>query len=187
MSIINEALKKVGKQIEKKVDSGEEKPLPTKPGILPTPQININIMNSDRKKGPNLISPRTIIMGICVLVLAFIAVLIVSLPHKKKQITYSQGAVLPNPNPALAPEAMPVQPALPESAPLPFGKIFEPTSGRSSFRLSGIMLSEEGPVAIINNEIVKQGDAIGGATVESIDEEQVKLSYQGQEIILTVK
>ena len=65
--------------------------------------------------------------------------------------------------------------------------IFEPAKSVPSFRLSGIMVSEAGPVAIINNEIVRKGDSIGGAIIELIESDQVKLSFQGQELVLTVK
>ncbi len=65
--------------------------------------------------------------------------------------------------------------------------LFEPRQQNAEFELTGIMYSEYEPAAIINNRVVKIGDVIGEATVESIEESLVKLSRQDEVIILQVQ
>lgn len=163
MSIINEALKKV----EKQRDQAAEKPAKDEARPTAISQINTDIVNAERKKTLNPWVTRMIIAGACIFVLSFVVALIINPPHRKGPLQYSQNVVIP---PGAAAGNMP-----------------QAASNRSGFKLSGIMLSEEGPVAIINNEIVKKGDTINGATVDSIEEFTVKLSTQGQEFTLTVK
>jgi hypothetical protein len=72
----------------------------------------------------------------------------------------------------------------------PAGKVnnlFGPRARKKPFELTGIMYSEFEPAAIINNRVIKTGDVIEGATVESIQETLVKLSREGNEIILQVE
>ena len=170
MSIINEALKKV----EQKRDESAENSFAIKIGSVRPKQWTV----------------RSIVIGACMLVLVFVLLLIILPTHKKSSLKYSQlvASVAPPASEAAT------QVSLPQEAPSGrresqsfFGKIFDPNGNQSNFRLSGIMLSEEGPLAIINNEILKQGDSIGGATINSIGQNEVKLSYQGEELILKVK
>ena len=53
--------------------------------------------------------------------------------------------------------------------------------------LNGIVLSADGNLALINEEILKVGDDIRGAKVEEISDKQVSLTFQNQEIILKKK
>ncbi len=54
-------------------------------------------------------------------------------------------------------------------------------------RLDGLILSpSKGNQAMINGVPVRVGDTISGATVQEIDKEHVKLSFQDKDILLTV-
>lgn len=53
--------------------------------------------------------------------------------------------------------------------------------------LNGIVLSEDGNIALINDQILKAGDDIDGARVEEISENQVVLSFETRRITLKAK
>ncbi len=53
--------------------------------------------------------------------------------------------------------------------------------------LNGIVLSEEGNIALINDQILKVGDTVEGARVEEISGLQVVLSSKAQKITLKAK
>lgn len=53
--------------------------------------------------------------------------------------------------------------------------------------LSGTVLSEDGSIAMINDQICKLGDEIEGAKIVEITAAQVTLSFKNQEIILKNK
>ncbi len=55
------------------------------------------------------------------------------------------------------------------------------------FTLSGIMHLENGPLAIINNMRIAEGDDVNGAKVVSITDDAVLLRRQGSEITLRLK
>jgi len=55
------------------------------------------------------------------------------------------------------------------------------------FVLNGIMILGAGPEAIINNSVVEEGDKIGDAQVETIDDSSVVLKYKGKKITLKLK
>jgi len=50
--------------------------------------------------------------------------------------------------------------------------------------LNGIVLSEDGSIAMINNQICKAGDEIEGAKIVEITASRVVLSLKNQEIVL---
>ena len=52
--------------------------------------------------------------------------------------------------------------------------------GMEDLALSGIMPDKQNPYAIINNEVVKLGDKVGGMTVIEINENDVVLDENGQ-------
>jgi len=56
---------------------------------------------------------------------------------------------------------------------------------QSGFSLSGILYDEANPVAIINNDIVRVGDVIQGATVVKITQTTVVIKDKDQTITLT--
>ena len=53
--------------------------------------------------------------------------------------------------------------------------------------LNGIVLSEEGNIALINDQILKAGDTVEGALVEEISGNQVVLSFKARKITLKSK
>lgn len=55
------------------------------------------------------------------------------------------------------------------------------------FLLNGIVLSEEGNLALINDQITKVGDEIEGAKIEEITNTQVVLDFKNQKILLKNK
>ena len=52
--------------------------------------------------------------------------------------------------------------------------------GMEDLALNGIMPDKQNPYAIINNEVVKLGDKVGGMTVIEINENNVVLDENGQ-------
>lgn len=50
--------------------------------------------------------------------------------------------------------------------------------------LNGIVLSEDGNIAMINGQICKAGDEIEGAKIAQITSSQVTLGFRNQEIVL---
>ncbi|MFA6384924.1 MAG: hypothetical protein WCY10_06120, partial [Candidatus Omnitrophota bacterium] len=58
---------------------------------------------------------------------------------------------------------------------------------KPTFTLGGIVLTPKGPKAIINNNIVKVGDAVNGAKVLKIAKESVELSVDGVELVLNLE
>lgn len=50
--------------------------------------------------------------------------------------------------------------------------------------LNGIVLSEDGNIAMINDQICKAGDEIEGAKITRITSSQVTLGFRNQEIVL---
>jgi hypothetical protein len=56
-----------------------------------------------------------------------------------------------------------------------------------TFVLSGIMMLEGGPRAIINGFVVEKGDVIGGANVERVDNDRVLLRSGDDKITLKLK
>lgn len=55
------------------------------------------------------------------------------------------------------------------------------------FILNGIVLSDEGNLALINGQVSKVGDEIEGAKIEEIANKQVVLSFKNQKIVLKNK
>lgn len=52
--------------------------------------------------------------------------------------------------------------------------------------LNGIMYLQEGPKAIINSTVVREGDVVSGATVKVINRNNVLLNFNDSEITLTL-
>jgi len=59
--------------------------------------------------------------------------------------------------------------------------------GTPELVLNGIMYLQEGPKAIINSTVVREGDLISGATVKAINKNNVLLSFNDSEITLTLR
>ena len=56
---------------------------------------------------------------------------------------------------------------------------------REAFVLSGIVQTDSGSYCLINGMVLRQGQKIGGATVESIAQDTVTLDLNGQKIPLS--
>lgn len=61
-----------------------------------------------------------------------------------------------------------------------------PSFDRSRFALTGITRVNADWTAIINNQLVRVGDGVSGATVEAIQKERVLLDFKGQKITLSL-
>jgi hypothetical protein len=58
--------------------------------------------------------------------------------------------------------------------------------GRVPFELTGLVYSSGGSYCLINGKVVKQGESVGGATVERISQDEVTLDLNGEKITLPV-
>jgi len=171
MSIISEALKKVEKQ--RSQTAGEKFSEKEKQ------QYIIPIVKEEKKKAINIFATKMVIAWLCGFVLIFVLILIFIPARSKRFINLSEDLSTQDLSVQSATEALSsVSPQLAKG-----GATFAP----SKLKLSGIMLSENEPVAIINNKIVRKGDTIDGATVVSIDEQQARLAYLGEEFVLSIK
>lgn len=56
--------------------------------------------------------------------------------------------------------------------------------GAPRFLLNGIMYLDEGPQAIINGAVVKEGDVVNGAAVVKINRNNVLMKFKDEEIVL---
>jgi len=163
MSIINDALKKTDRLIKKSSNL---------PGA--------DIMAAHRPKKKNyLIFALAVIAG---LIIGNTALNYFSRSAKPPEIKVSGISAVPPANAALpAQKAVAVEPAAPEPAP----EAKKPAV--PDFILSGIFFSDSGGYALINNQIVKRGDTVKGATVLSVSLDTVKLDAAGQLIVLTTE
>ena len=64
------------------------------------------------------------------------------------------------------------------------GSLFKPYVSPSQFSLTGMTRVSGDWNAIINNQLVRVGDTINGALVQSIEEAGVTLNFQGQTVQL---
>ena len=166
MSIINEALKKAG---QKRKDFPEPEPLVSEP--QPEPKV-------ERKKKSN---KRLIILGIflfigCTLLFSFFLVKGPLIEPKIKKLSTlevppEEEIVLP----ALKPKEEFVKEVIIQEEKLP------------SLTLTGIIQGYGRPAAIINERIVEEGDFIGGARVIEIGQGEVRLNFEGEDFLLTLK
>ena len=79
--------------------------------------------------------------------------------------------------------------SIPDIAPIPespFPDKAPALSGKDTarFLLNGIMYLEEGPQAIINGAVVKEGDVVNGAAVMKINRNNVLMKFKDAEIVL---
>lgn len=77
------------------------------------------------------------------------------------------------------------------SPPLVSSQVFQEAARQEKFgpklTVNGIVISQDGNIALINDQIIRTGDNIEGAQVERIEENRVVLSYEGREIALASK
>ncbi len=70
--------------------------------------------------------------------------------------------------------------------PMPFASRAPRNNGRIPFVLSGVVYSGPESYCLINGLVLKQGQKVGGATVESITPDTVTLDLGGEKIALLV-
>jgi MSHA biogenesis protein MshK len=68
-----------------------------------------------------------------------------------------------------------------------YNRVEQTVDGVPSFSVNAIFVSDERRLAIINGERVRVGDSVSGATVVSIQKEQVTLSVSGKQITARLK
>ena len=56
-----------------------------------------------------------------------------------------------------------------------------------SLHLTGIVRGHGEPYAFINGKIVEEGDTVGGAKVIEIRQKEVRLDFEGEDLLLTLK
>ena len=182
MSIVNDALKK----IEKKRDSANLKTPPQKIEEKRGEQPPVQMPITPPKVSPQKKKKKFYLLKIII----FLGIVLTSAFFIKLFSDRSGNPISPrNPMDPVSPISSDTVGSRSERV-TPFGQIVEttiPLTGGAKFELTGIMFSEDNPVAIINNEIVSEGDTIEGAVVDSIQESRVELSYSGQDLILKVK
>lgn len=165
MSIINEALKKAG---EARKDFPEPEPLVSEP--QPEPKVG-------RKKKSN---KRLIILGIsslmgCVLLFIFFLVKKPLIGEKiEKQSIPEVIFSAPKQKEDSAKETV-IQETVIQEEKAP------------SLFLTGIIQGYGRPAAIINERIVEEGDFIRGARVIEIGQGEVRLNFEGEDFLLTLK
>ena len=175
MSTINEALKKVEKKREPVTTTR-----PFYQESAPQPQINVTHITQQHKVSYPLIATLVVVVFIAGI---FITRWTMGSSQAPVVIRSSQSV----PEQTAQADTEPVEKTqAPSFAPSTF-PMMRNMMGELNFKLSGIIFSEDDPSAIINNEIVKQGDTINGAIVQCIEKDCVKLSYQGKELTVRVK
>jgi len=69
----------------------------------------------------------------------------------------------------------------------PSGRTSLTKKGKNKFVLSGIIYSQDKPIAIINGKSLTAGKEIDGAEITSIEENLVTLDFRGEKVILSLK
>jgi hypothetical protein len=160
MSIIYDALKKV----EKKVHPAQNE----------TQGISV-----EKKRNPALTSYVVPVLIACFLIVA-VGILFTTMRQKPQA-------------PLAAPLKVSPQVSLPAAAPvvtqtpLPQTEASSQPSQPPQLTLNGIFFSQDGGYALINNEIVREGDVVQGVTVLRILADEVDLDYNGSPFKLSTK
>jgi hypothetical protein len=181
MSIVNDALKKIEKQRDQ---------ASPKPSAVISKEINPEPNPVTSIKAPAKNNRFSLFEVLVLLGVIFAAAFLVKKFISKEKITVSTPSINIE-GESITGLGQIVQTNMPLAQNQPSSSaimgLFKPREERSQFALTGILYSDLNPAAIINDVILKQGDTINGAVVESIQEDLVKLSYAGQEIILQVQ
>jgi len=83
------------------------------------------------------------------------------------------------------PRAQELPKTLPASAVIPAAPTIPKKPAPPALTLNGIFFSEEEGYALINNQILRIGESIEGATVKRINENEVELEFDGAPIKLS--
>ena len=182
MSIINEALKKAQKEKES----------------FPAAHAATNIeVHFQKKHGLNW-GP-VFVLTVLFLIAGPILIPLFSTPFKNRAVTVTEkqpavGQVsLPDtaipmtkaPQVALAEMTRKAQFGIEEAPrPAPSVPLLNTIAAKSAFALSGIVYSPKDSYCIINDQIIKVGERVGGAKLLEITPDKVTLDYQGRLIAL---
>lgn len=79
---------------------------------------------------------------------------------------------------------LPVAPVVLPAAPDAVMPQVMPPAPKQDFVLNGIFFSDSGGYALVNNQIVKQGDSVDGAKVVKITVNSVEINWEGEIITL---
>lgn len=158
MSIIYDALKKV----ERKVHPAQNE----------TPGISV-----EKKRNPALTSYLVPVLIVCFLIVA--AGILFSAVRQKPQAPLAAPL-------KVSPVITQMPPPQPEALPLSSEAPSQP-SQPPQLTLNGIFFSQDGGYALVNNEIVREGDVVDGVTVVRILSDAVELDYNGSPFKLSTK
>jgi len=176
MSIINEALKKIEK------------------GLQNSPQLKEAL--TEAKDNPAHKKRVYLLIILIVSLTLSTVIMLIRLSHKQKmqpQTSHGKkGAALATPNPS--PEAPPAPAATPAASatiPLKEGEkkapLKEVKKEAPELVLNGIFFSGQDGYALINNQIVREGDSIEGLKVTKISADTVELDNQGERVTLSTR
>ncbi|MDD5436960.1 MAG: hypothetical protein PHX20_05395 [Candidatus Omnitrophica bacterium] len=174
MSIIQDALKKA-----QRTGSPIERPARDTVVFKPVKKETVSVKAAGKKPAPDAAGKKELPYKYALAFFASLTVLLVFTAAYFSVLTSSSSKKEAEaPLPAQSPNYAPAPLAIPEKV---------STAPRKEFRLAGIMHLEDGPVAIINNSRVAEGDYVNDAVVASITDNTVVLKRRDSEITLHLK
>ncbi len=166
MSIINEALKKAGKEKE------STHSMPILQIRNSAPKMGASVKRSSFNWGP------LFVILVLLLITGPIVAPLFSTPFKRGELMHSEVVAPANVSPA------PRQ-FLIEESPL-FQPAISPLVDPPHLSLTGIMRSPNDAYCILNNKIVKTGESIQEAKLIRVEPDHVVLDFKGREITLSL-
>lgn len=169
MSIINEALKKA-QQVNVNPDQPSPAPTPA-PKAQVLDEAAVQPLSRSIKKEPAVaLQPkRTKKYVFFVAVIAVVVgISIMAILIKKPPVAIYEEVV----------SSIPAQ----EASRVPHGSTMPPM-----LSLNGIVYDQDRPYAIVNNKVLLEGDTLEGATLTEINQDNVKFTFKGKEILLNAK
>jgi hypothetical protein len=164
MSIIQEALKKIGTPGSERTNKSESDNISGKKPL----SADKHTRASGGESGPKFVYYAIIII-LLLLLIGIVA-----------RASYSPSPGAPSP----ARDAKKIMPSIERLAEQPPSKRREENIG--GFVLNGIMFLVDGPRAIINDIMVGEGETVGGAKVAKIKKDKVVLEYKESEVYLDI-
>lgn len=165
MSIINDALKKAEKYIQK--------------------ELSLHPVATGRPKSKNKVA----------LLLAYVLIICLGIflsnltlgyfSHKQAPTLKVAQTIKPAPVPVVA--ANPVPENKPQNTPVAVAPELKKEASEDNFVLNGIFFSGDESYALINNEIVRINESVGKATVKTITKDMVELEKEGRIITLSTR
>ncbi len=183
MSIINDALKKVGQPIvsESHHSPGRAAKSKSERHTELKPALQIERRKSTPNWGPFFL------VGVLLLVTGpIVAPIFFNNPSSKimsapTDSTVPPMSLSPSPKGQYAVEEMPLTQQIVQPA-----RLGKSVNALTQFKLSGVVYSDAGSYCLINGKVATQGESVGGATIEKITANEVILNYQGEKITLPV-